>query len=537
VDVRYAWRFPGGDGKDVPVVRIGASGHVAEQILAALPTCGFGDILLLDVEYAYGPHGTRLPAEVYDAEFEAIRLATALGVMVVETAGDGGYDLDWFQTAAEHRILTPGDEHFRDSGAVLVTGAASPVPHERAVASNYGARVDCYAWAELGAAAIVAEVAAVVQSMAAQTRGYRFAPDQLRQVLRTEGTAADPGSDRIGVMPDLRRIVNGDALRLAPDLYLRDFIGDGGEPHAGPISSSPDIIVRRARVPDPQLAFGEGSGTEDGATVAESPQPGQDNYVYVRVRNQGGDEAQGAKATVYWAPAATLLVPALWREIGTVVLPTVPTGDSLTVSREIVWPAREVPEDPHCCFVAMLHAHNDPAPGREALSDWQLFYRMVRDSNNVAARNIQVVDNVASADADPAGYVPLSCVVTGAFDRMREMTLEVYARLPQGTRLLFEAPLALIRELGLRREQVELQKGVAIGRLPVTAHGRQPVGIARLPAGSARECRLLVRLPEAPSDRFLRVALRQSYQGVEVGRVTWLLAPPGWCPPRPGEDA
>ncbi len=534
VDIRYAWRFPGGEGKDVPVVRVGAGGHVAEQVLAALPGCAFGDVLLLDVQYAFGPHGSLMPAEVYDAEFEAIRLAVALGVVVVEAAGEGGYDLDWYQNGAEQRVLAPGGEGFRDSGAILVAGATSAVPHERTAGSNYGGRVDCHACAEFGAAAIVAEVAAATQGMAAASRGYRFAPDQLREVLRAQGTrSADPAADRIGLMPDLRRIIDGDALRLAPDLYLRDFIGDGGEPHTGPISASPDIIVRRDRVRDPQAEFGEGGGTEDTAVLAEVPEPGADAYVYVRVRNQGGDEATGAKATVYWAPAATLLVPKLWHEIGTVVLPPVPTGDALTVSREIVWPGAEIPEDPRCCFVAVLHAHGDPAPGRDALTDWDRFSTLIRDSNNMAARNVQVVDNVPVPGVQPAGYIPLPCLVTGAFDRTREMTLEVTARLTQDTRLLFEAPLALIDELGLRREQVEVDETTSTARLPVTAHGRQPLGTARLPTGSVRACRLLVRLADAPADRFLRVALRQSYQGIEVGRVTWLLAPPSWYPSRP----
>jgi len=159
-----------------------------------------------------------------------------------------------------------------------------------------------------------------------------------------------------------------------------------------------------------------------------------------------------------------------------------------------------------------------------ALTDWDRYYRLIRDSNNVAARNVHVVGDIPPDGADPDHLVGLSCLVSGAFDQAREMTLDVSARLPQGSRLLFEAPLDMLDELGLRREQVHVDEPASTGRLPVTPHGRQLVGTARLPAGSARECRLLVGLPELLEDRSARLALRQSYRGVEVGRVTWLLA-------------
>lgn len=41
---------------------------------------------------------------------------------------------------------------------------------------------------------------------------------------------------------------------------MRDHVGDSGDPHAGAVSSSPDIILLQAQIPNPQSAFGEGSG-------------------------------------------------------------------------------------------------------------------------------------------------------------------------------------------------------------------------------------------------------------------------------------
>jgi hypothetical protein len=86
-------------------------------------------------------------------------------------------------------------------------------------------------------------------------------------------------------MPNLRAILDGNVLGLAPDVYLRDFVGDTGAPHPGAISASPDVILRQAVEPNPQAAFGEGSGTENSQTLGFEAEAGQDNFIYVRARN------------------------------------------------------------------------------------------------------------------------------------------------------------------------------------------------------------------------------------------------------------
>jgi hypothetical protein len=112
-------------------------------------------------------------------------------------------------------------------------------------------------------------------------------------------------------MPNLRASIDGDVLNLAPDLYLRDFVGDVGDPHNGAISASPDVILRQTPEIDPQASFGEGSGTENVPTLGFEAEAGQDNFVYVRVRNRGSSVAANVEATVYWAPVATLVTPDL----------------------------------------------------------------------------------------------------------------------------------------------------------------------------------------------------------------------------------
>ena len=40
--------------------------------------------------------------------------------------------------------------------------------------------------------------------------------------------SANHGVDLIGVMPNLKRILQ-DALGVAPDVYMRDYVGDTGD--------------------------------------------------------------------------------------------------------------------------------------------------------------------------------------------------------------------------------------------------------------------------------------------------------------------
>jgi hypothetical protein len=85
-----------------------------------------------------------------------------------------------------------------------------------------------------GGAAIIAGAALVVQGIADARLGYCFGPRQLRALLSDPalGTVSnDPPNDKLGVMPNLRSIIESDALAVGQDVYIRDFVGDGGDPH------------------------------------------------------------------------------------------------------------------------------------------------------------------------------------------------------------------------------------------------------------------------------------------------------------------
>ena len=209
--------------------------ETANAMLAALPALGPGDVLLVESQMPL--LGSMAPVESHDMAFEVIRLATAMGVTVVEPAGNGGRNLDGL-VAPTSRVAA-FNRGVRDSGAVLVGAATARVPHRRLGFSNYGSAVDCYAWGEYvvtvggdpgngtrnaynfnysgtsAAAAIIAGVALVLQGIARRSDCGPLRPRELRRILgdRSYGTpSARPGADRIGVMPDLRKVL------FAPEL-------------------------------------------------------------------------------------------------------------------------------------------------------------------------------------------------------------------------------------------------------------------------------------------------------------------------------
>jgi len=509
-----------------------------------------GNVLLLEAQaWAYYPQTNwYAPVEALDASYDAIRMATANGIVVVEAAGDGNIyrtdaiNLDSYTNPSGIQAFNSG---VRDSGAIIVAAASSTDPHTRMPYSNYGQRIDCYAWGEnvttlssdsagstnlyttnfdatSSASAIVAGAALAVQGIAAACLGFRFSPSDLRDILRQYGT--DAPTEAIGVMPNLRAII-GNALNVAPDVYIRDFLGDTGDPHSGPISASPDIILRPSQVAP--AMFGVGSGTENSATLGFTAEKGHQNFIYVRVLNRGCTDAANVQADVYWSPVATLVTPDLWTLVGTTVIPNVPSGDILTVSDPITWEDGDIPGPGHYCFVGLIGTNGDPIPGPSDFMDWNNFTTFIRDNNNVTWRNFNVVPNVPDGNPSaPKGWKALSFLAPGAPDKARRMHLEVIARLPSEARLLLEVPSYWTDLLRARSPFVKSDAKRNVDWIPIKPVGRHRLREIIFPAKSRTALRLLVYLPEARRKNSYEVAVRQVWKDQEVGRVTWRLAPP-----------
>jgi len=214
----------------------------AAALLSAAEALNAGDVLLVEAQTTIDDNGLPidkngfLPVEVEPAVFDVLQLVNRWGITVVEAAGNGGRLLDDVTDVLGRRVF---NRAIRDSGAILVGAAlisqTPPLNHPRHPDSNFGDRIDCYGWGngvftagngEFGggltdhtnrfsgtsaAAAMVAGAALLVQSMAKANGLGPFSPAALRRILSDPAngtTSANPANDRIGVMPDLKKIIH-----------------------------------------------------------------------------------------------------------------------------------------------------------------------------------------------------------------------------------------------------------------------------------------------------------------------------------------
>ncbi len=224
--------------------------RVASTIVKASHALSFGDVLLLEVQLKGKINGIAVfvPVETDQAIFEVIRLATKAGVIVVEPAGNLSANLDDFINASGKKVLSRTvSSEFKDSGAIMVAGCRSIFPHSRWVeptppgGSNFGSRIDCYAWGEnvvttgneaqptlvngywtapvffrgtSAAAPIIVGACLLIQHLQILLRSRsgivgKLNPFQMRQLLSNpqNGTPSFLVTDQIGVMPDFQKIL------------------------------------------------------------------------------------------------------------------------------------------------------------------------------------------------------------------------------------------------------------------------------------------------------------------------------------------
>ncbi|WP_420151904.1 S8 family peptidase [Spirosoma sp.] len=614
IDARYAWNFVGGDGQGQRVIDIergwtfnhedlvthgavnlngtildssrshgtavlgeicavdntigcvGITPHIAsvrgssysgstqqDAILVAVANLSFGDVILLEAQnWVPGLSMMLGPIEVTDAVYEAIRLATALGIIVVEAGGNGTnngstppFALDSYVTPGGNAIFNPGGAGFRDSGAIIVSAATSAAPHTRMAWAPHGQRIDNYAWGQnintldsnsssatnlyrtdfsgtSGASPMITGAALATNGIAEASLGFRFGPRQMRALLRNPATGTAPAATeatQISVMPNLRQIIDN-LLNITPDVYVRDFVGDTGNPHSGAISASPDVIVRPAAVADPQASFGEGSGTENNTSLGSSVVASTDHFIYVRMRNRGGSAATNVQATVFWSPPASLVTPDLWTLAGSTTLANVPNGNQLTVSNAITWPAANVPPVGHYCFVGIIGNALDPAPDPADFNNWDNFQLYIRNNNNVTWRNFNVVSAEPGPNSSMDGFVELPFLLVGAPDKARAFDIAIDGKLPEGAKLLFQMPVDFFRQASQFLPKAEL-----INRNEALAY-LNPFQLTmlkgmKLPAKYRGKCRLYLHIPKPLRKRPFQVVLRQFYRNLQVGGLTW----------------
>lgn len=518
---------------------------LADAVTKAIPKMRPGDVLLVEAQI-----GDSHPVEIHPDKFDAIRLAAGNGIIVVECAGNGEVALDnWVCSSTGGRCLDRNRTlEFTDSGAIMVGSCDSPVSgvgHVRHWSSNYGSRIDCYAWGEnvwttgdesdplandlysgtfsgtSAAGAIIAGAALLVQSRFLNLTGSPLSPSQMRALLSDPATGTPqvraaldppgPPAKKIGVMPNLHAVLG--RAGIAPDVYLRDAVGDDGSlPSAAAEGRSPDIIVVPAAAATPVWP-----GNENSTTLSQPVQAGQNHVIYLRIKNRGAGAATAVTATVYWSESATLLTPAKWNLIGTSAAVPVPQGGGLIVTPPIPWPAAAVPGAGHFCFIGILHDPADPAPVTPGPLDWDGFFGFIRASNNVAWRNFDVLAQAAAGSWSTGPFC-----IWGAPDEARRFSLEFLLTVPERVHVWWEVPVDLLELLPpALRETAEALEARRMWRLPLPAVPRFRIHGIPLTRDACYRCRLQLERLDPALAAGTQLGVRQLYHDQVVGGVTW----------------
>ncbi|ARF67011.1 hypothetical protein B7C51_03110 [Paenibacillus larvae subsp. pulvifaciens] len=221
---------PKAQAKGTSYPRENGKNNIADAIMSAALVMKPGDVLLTELG------GDAGPLEGEQANFDAIKYATDKGITVVSTGGNNGLNLDTHKNKDGKNVFNRNSPDFKDSGAILVGAASSDLSHTRLSFSNYGNRIDVYAWGEnvttayanlenmniknlytdrfngtSSAGAIIAGAAVNLQGIAKANLGRPFTPTEVRELLSDPNTGTpsnNPSFDQIGVMPDLKLIVN-----------------------------------------------------------------------------------------------------------------------------------------------------------------------------------------------------------------------------------------------------------------------------------------------------------------------------------------
>jgi hypothetical protein len=268
------------------------------------------------------------------------------------------------------------------------------------------------------------------------------------------------------------------------DLWTRDNPADSGDIPTSNFWQSPDLWVRR---------------TCDGGIQHQDPLAGQPNCVYMRVRNRGSAESNGADtARVYWHEPSLGIKCGDWAPIGDRIISATlaHTGTQLLI---FTWtPTRTG----HTCLQGEIVSNDDPVAYPCDIA-WD---------NNLSQRNVDIIPGGSGLSAQAAGGIVFE--VTNIKDKPKPVTLVVDVSAVTDTNAV---RLDLGSDLAARWASVDgLTKSSGIawsGGSLVTVTNHTSGTIAGLPM-AAGETQTVTLLVNAPSVKTTTVTI---YEAIDAG--------------------
>ncbi|MEK6776778.1 MAG: MopE-related protein [bacterium] len=287
----------------------------ADAVNLATKVIGEGDVVLIE-RHSLFPNGAGICdscnnlndqcgyilEEFWQSNFDAIQTATAMGIIVVEAAGNGGVDLDNAVFNLDPQDPNSGafNRDYRDSGAIIVGAGKScadpstetadpPIPcgREPWCYTCYGSRVDVQGWGDSvgtlctatsgalytngdpdqcygdtfggtssASPIVVGSVLAIQGYVKHVTSGHVLTPLQMRQLLVATGTPQAVYPRHIGPLPDLKRAFEFNTADMDND-GLFDMYETGTGTFVEPTNTGTD----------PQEWDTDGDGLSDGEEV------------------------------------------------------------------------------------------------------------------------------------------------------------------------------------------------------------------------------------------------------------------------------
>lgn len=233
----------------------GSGNSTAKALKTAADHLSAGDIILIELHRA-GPNSNGngqfgyIAIEWWTADFDAVKYATAKGVIVIAAAGNGSQNLD--DAVYQNKFKRSN----RDSGAILVGAGAPPSGNfgpdrSRLGFSNYGAIIDAQGWGRevttsgygdlqggnnknkhyTKAFSGTSSASPIVVGAVAALQGIRKAKgvqvltyQEIRNVLHTTGSPQTnapgrPATQRIGNRPNLKDAI----VKITPNVISSGY--------------------------------------------------------------------------------------------------------------------------------------------------------------------------------------------------------------------------------------------------------------------------------------------------------------------------